>query len=337
MPIHNVVYGGSLAREIAGRAPHSARATAHKKGWVHEVPHSSLSGYSPRVLAGVYTVSPQPPPDAAAHHMWAGVGSPLPPATPRRTDEELARHSQRRPATAKARRKVPLRQLRWLRFGAGLSPEAPMAYPAAPEAQAAPTCSTRSTHSTRSTRSTRSMRSDSAALFNQQAVHAQQPVRVAARKAAGRRADAKAAGRLESRRPGALVGRDRDRVEIAGDACGAATSAATPACQLGAPLATPRARCRVARAARAARAAGMGGCGSRSGRGRGSRGGGASSCGAAQPGVRAARCSRGGHGGPPQQNHGGTCRTAAAAGRGGVVGRSGRGSWGTRGGGGGGG
>ena len=129
MPIHNVVYGGSLAREIAGRAPHSARATAHKKGWVHEVPHSSLSGYSPRVLAGVYTASPQPPPDAAARHMWAGVGSPQPPATPRPTDEELARHSQRRPATAKARRKVPLRQLRWLRFGAGLSPEAPHGLP----------------------------------------------------------------------------------------------------------------------------------------------------------------------------------------------------------------
>ena len=126
MPIHNVVYGGNLARETAGRAPRSASATTRssrlrEKGWEHEVPHSSLSGYSPRVLAGVYTVSPQPPPDAAAHHMWAGVGSPLPPATPRRTDEELARHSQRRPATAKVRRKVPLRQLRWLRFRAGLS------------------------------------------------------------------------------------------------------------------------------------------------------------------------------------------------------------------------
>ena len=122
MPIHNVVYGGNLARETAGRAPRSASATTRssrlrEKGWEHEVPHSSLSGYSPRMLADLYTVSPQPPPG-----MWAGVGSPQHPAAPqRRTDEEQARHSQRRPATAKVRRKVPLRQLRWLRFRAGLS------------------------------------------------------------------------------------------------------------------------------------------------------------------------------------------------------------------------
>ena len=109
-------------RETAGRAPRSASATTRssrlrEKGWEHEVPHSSLSGYSPRMLADMYTVSPQPPPG-----MWAGVGSPQHPAAPqRRTDEEQARHSQRRPATAKVRRKVPLRQLRWLRFRAGLS------------------------------------------------------------------------------------------------------------------------------------------------------------------------------------------------------------------------
>jgi hypothetical protein len=119
MPIHNVVYGGSLAREMAGRSSASATARSSRlrgNGWGH-VPRSSLSGCSPRVLADVYTVSPQPPPDAAAHHMWAGVGSPQ----PHYTDEEQPRHSPRRPATAKVRRKAPLRQLRWLRVGADLS------------------------------------------------------------------------------------------------------------------------------------------------------------------------------------------------------------------------
>ena len=54
MPTQYVAYGGSLAREAAGRAPRSAR-------WKHEVLHSSLSGYSPRVLAE-YSILPQPPP-----------------------------------------------------------------------------------------------------------------------------------------------------------------------------------------------------------------------------------------------------------------------------------
>ena len=87
MPTQYVAYGGSLAREAAGRAPRSAR-------WKHEVLHSSLSGYSPRVLAE-YSILPQPPPVYT-----------VPP-------QQLE--------TAKVRRKAPLRQLRWLRVGADLS------------------------------------------------------------------------------------------------------------------------------------------------------------------------------------------------------------------------
>ena len=76
MPTQYVAYGGSLAREAAGRAPRSAR-------WKHEVLHSSLSGYSPRVLAE-YSILPQPPPVYT-----------VPP-------QQLE--------TAKVRRKAPLRQ-----------------------------------------------------------------------------------------------------------------------------------------------------------------------------------------------------------------------------------
>ena len=75
-----------------------------------------------------------------------------------------------------------------------------MAHSAAPEAQAAPTLhplhplnALQPLHALH----THSTRSDGAAPFNQQAVHVHPPVCVAARKAAGRRADTKAAGRLE--------------------------------------------------------------------------------------------------------------------------------------------